>query len=58
MDPIRVVGGPAWLEDDHFDVIAKVPEGTPNRATMLQGLLADRFVLKHMRIIAPWLRSR
>jgi uncharacterized protein (TIGR03435 family) len=47
VDAIRVVGGPNWLEDDTFDVIAKVPAGTTLEAAkpMLQSLLADRFQL-------------
>jgi uncharacterized protein (TIGR03435 family) len=47
IDAIRVVGGPNWLEDDTFDVIAKVPTGTTLETTkpMLQSLLAERFQL-------------
>jgi len=47
IDAARVVGGPTWLEDDTFDVIAKAPAGTtPETARpMLQSLLADRFQL-------------
>jgi uncharacterized protein (TIGR03435 family) len=43
----RVLGGPNWLEDDTFDVIAKTPEGTTVETAkpMLQALLADRFKL-------------
>jgi uncharacterized protein (TIGR03435 family) len=43
----RVVGGPNWLENDTFDVIAKVPEGTTAETVkpMLQSLLAERFQL-------------
>ena len=43
----KVLGGPNWLENDTFDVIAKVPAGTtPDTARlMLQTLLADRFKL-------------
>lgn len=41
------VSGPSWLEDVHFDIIAKYPEGTPNdqHAAMLRTLLEDRFKL-------------
>jgi len=52
-------GGPAWLTQDHFDIQAKTPEGspdysfpdflegqTPQLQLMLQSLLADRFNLK------------
>lgn len=47
VDPDTVFGGPAWLELDRFDVIAKVPPDTsPETAkAMLQGLLAERFEL-------------
>ncbi|HEV3331272.1 MAG TPA: TIGR03435 family protein [Bryobacteraceae bacterium] len=40
-------GGPIWLEDDTFDVMAKVPAGTTaaDAKPMLQALLADRFQL-------------
>jgi uncharacterized protein (TIGR03435 family) len=43
----RILGGPNWLEDDTFDVIAKPPEGTTAETAkpMLQALLADRFKL-------------
>ncbi len=43
----NVLGGPAWLESDRFDVIAKTPTGaTPETAKqMLQNLLEDRFKL-------------
>jgi uncharacterized protein (TIGR03435 family) len=47
IDGEKVLGGPNWLENDTFDVIAKVPTGTtPDTAKlMLQTLLADRFQL-------------
>jgi uncharacterized protein (TIGR03435 family) len=47
IDAERVVGGPNWLEDDTFDVTAKVPAGTTAATAkpMLQALLADRFQL-------------
>src|SRR5262245_29952610 len=28
VEPEKVVGGPAWLESDRFDVIARTPAGT------------------------------
>jgi len=45
--PATVTGGPAWLESDRFDVIAKTPaDATPEALnTMLRTLLADRFGL-------------
>jgi uncharacterized protein (TIGR03435 family) len=43
----RVQGGPAWLDSDRFDIVAKAPanatQATLNQA--LQSLLADRFKL-------------
>jgi len=45
--PDRVVGGPAWLETDRFDVIARGPADTSQESSkeMLQALLAERFSL-------------
>ncbi|HEY4363051.1 MAG TPA: M56 family metallopeptidase [Bryobacteraceae bacterium] len=64
-DPDRcpeLSGGPAWVNDDRFQIQATMPAGTPNytlpqytsgRAPqlqlMLQSLLADRFQLKLRR---------
>ena len=47
IDGEKVLGGPNWLENDTFDVIARTPAGTtPDTAKlMLQTLLADRFKL-------------
>jgi uncharacterized protein (TIGR03435 family) len=47
VDGDKVLGGPAWLETDRFDVIAKAPQSTPPDTVklMLQALLADRFKL-------------
>ncbi|HUK30009.1 MAG TPA: TIGR03435 family protein, partial [Candidatus Acidoferrum sp.] len=43
----KVVGGPSWLDTDHFDVIAKAPPTTTPETIklMLQSMLADRFKL-------------
>jgi len=43
----RVIGGPAWIEDDRFDVIAKAPNSSTRETAnqMLRTLLADRFRL-------------
>ena len=45
---IRVVGSPAWLTSERFDIAAKAPErASPATVrTMVRGLLADRFRLK------------
>jgi uncharacterized protein (TIGR03435 family) len=47
VDADKVLGGPAWLETDRFDIIAKAPQSTPPDTVklMLQNLLADRFKL-------------
>ncbi|HEY5382381.1 MAG TPA: TIGR03435 family protein [Acidobacteriaceae bacterium] len=51
----RVLGGPAWLDKDHFDIEAKLDAAEvrnfaqlslPERRKMLQAMLADRFQLK------------
>ena len=47
-DADKILGGPAWLDYDRFDVLAKIPSKTPPQDTlkrMLQSLLADRFNL-------------
>ena len=43
-----LTGGPGWIEDDRFDVQAKVPENTPlhTQRLMLQAALEDRFSLQ------------
>lgn len=43
----RIVGGPQWIDDDRFDVAAKVDgTWTPQQMSeMLRALLADRFTL-------------
>jgi uncharacterized protein (TIGR03435 family) len=56
----QLIGGPAWLDADRFDIIAKAPEGTPPIAppgtetpgamnAMMQNLLVERFSLKTHR---------
>ena len=52
-------GGPAWLDSDRWDVIAKAPAGTSddNIRLMLQKLLIDRFHLavhKEERSVKVW----
>jgi uncharacterized protein (TIGR03435 family) len=41
------VTGPAWLATEHFDIVAKMPEGSKrdDAPAMLQALLAERFKL-------------
>jgi uncharacterized protein (TIGR03435 family) len=47
--PRQIVGGPAWLESDKYDLVAKPDgEGMPNDKqwkVMIQKMLADRFKL-------------
>jgi uncharacterized protein (TIGR03435 family) len=47
IDADKVLGGPSWLEQDRFDVIAKAPPTTSPETLklMLQAVLADRFKL-------------
>jgi hypothetical protein len=47
VDPNRVLGGPAWLELDRYDLDAKAPPATSPATLqlMLQNLLATRFRL-------------
>jgi uncharacterized protein (TIGR03435 family) len=46
-----LTGGPKWLNSDHFDIVAKAPEGTfeDTQKVMLQTLLAERFHLSLRR---------
>ena len=43
--PDQIAGGPAWLDTDRYDVIAKPPAGATRDQVpaMLQHLLADKF---------------
>ena len=42
------VSGPGWMNDERYDIVAKLPEGsTPDQIPeMLQSLLAERFQLR------------
>jgi bla regulator protein blaR1 len=48
LQPFQIVGGPAWLTSDRFDIVAKAPDGfTPDQLRpMVRNLLGDRFKLK------------
>ena len=51
LDDHQLQGGPAWLESDRFDIVAK-PESFATRGEvelMVQALLADRFKLSFHR---------
>jgi uncharacterized protein (TIGR03435 family) len=41
------IAGPPWIENDRFDIVAKLPEGVANDEVpvMLQNLLTERFKL-------------
>ena len=47
VQPVRVIGGPDWLDSDRFDIEARAPRGTPRSVyvPMLKTLLAHRFML-------------
>jgi len=53
VSPKAISGGPAWVESEHFDILAKAPgEVRPNldeQMAMLRALLADRFKLTFHR---------
>jgi uncharacterized protein (TIGR03435 family) len=51
LDPRQIVGGPAWLASDEYDLDAVAGEGqmANHREEMLQKLLADRFQLTFHR---------
>ena len=53
LTPRAILGGPAWLDSDHYDVIAATPgEIRPNldeQMAMLRKLLGDRFMLRFHR---------
>jgi uncharacterized protein (TIGR03435 family) len=61
LQPVQIVGGPSWINDDRFDIVAKAPDGTPPMMgppqdgsptpiqLMMQNLLAERFKLKARR---------
>ena len=47
VDANNILGGPSWLETDHFDIYANAPPKTSSDTVklMLRTLLADRFKL-------------
>jgi uncharacterized protein (TIGR03435 family) len=53
LNPRTISGGPAWIETDHYDILAVTPgDVRPDHAeqmTMLRSLLADRFKLTFHR---------
>jgi len=53
LNPQAILGGPAWVDSDTYDIVAKTPGGVrPNldeQMSMLRKLLADRFQLQFHR---------
>ena len=52
---LRLVGGPAWIDRERFDIVAKQPPDTPtDQITLLwQSLLEDRFKLRVRKELRP-----
>jgi uncharacterized protein (TIGR03435 family) len=42
-----ILGGPKWVGEDRFNIVAKAPAGAPDNAlrSMMKKLMADRFAL-------------
>jgi uncharacterized protein (TIGR03435 family) len=53
LTPRAVTGGPAWIDSDHYDIVARTPgEGRPNtdeQMAMLRELVTSRFHLTFHR---------
>jgi len=53
VSPKAVIGGPAWIDSEHYDIVAKAPNQIrPNlqeQMNMLRNLLADRFQFAYHR---------
>jgi len=53
LSPKVISGGPSWVDDDHFDIVALTPGDTrppqPEQMAMLRTLLAERFKLSFHR---------
>lgn len=53
LSPKAISGGPSWVDDEHFDILAEAPgEARPNldqQMAMLRTLLNERFQLKFHR---------
>lgn len=49
--PFDQISGPVWLQEDRYEIIAKVPQGSTKEdlKLMLQALLAERFKLAFHR---------
>jgi len=53
LNPNAISGGPAWVDSDHYDILAKAPGAVrPNleqQMSMLRNLLSERFKLRFHR---------
>jgi uncharacterized protein (TIGR03435 family) len=53
LSPRLIVGGPAWIETDRYDIVAEIPGDArlpiERVLVMFQALLADRFQFKFHR---------
>jgi uncharacterized protein (TIGR03435 family) len=52
VQPNMITGGPAWLDTDRFDIVAKAPDPNtplPTLMQMMRTLLEERFLLKTHR---------
>ncbi len=53
LNPKAISGGPAWVDSEHYDIVAKAPSAVrpslDEQMTMLRRLLADRFQLTFHR---------
>jgi uncharacterized protein (TIGR03435 family) len=53
VSPQAISGGPAWVESEHWEILAKAPNdirpNLPEQMAMLRALLADRFKLAFHR---------
>jgi uncharacterized protein (TIGR03435 family) len=47
LQDFQVIGAPAWVDQDRFDIVGKAPAGEPlNIQPRMQSLLAERFSLR------------
>src|SRR5579859_801915 len=53
LNPRAISGGPAWVDSDHYDIVAKAPgdirPSLDEQMSMLRKLLAERFQLTFHR---------
>ena len=45
LQDFQIIGAPAWVDQDRFDIVGKAPAGEPlNIQPRMQSLLAERFI--------------